>query len=403
MEEILKENEKDFLDYIDFKKEQEEEIKRINNDINKIKSDIIVNNLEIGKKPYLEIEQRKLRIEQIKEKITNLEIGREVNRIKETNQSDKDIADFNITIEIERLKKEQEKLEGEITKIVNECKNSIGIKDAQEKIYCMQRTRKTIEQRITDRKNLLEDMINRKIEQKEEVLLKISEKMKETINEIEINIKEKEKTLINIIKIEFEDEDSEYLYELKQKTVTRLEAELEQMRSKLQEEKDSFNNIYSINKSELDKLKKIKEDLNTNDLSKLENNLGIQQEEKQEKIKEKEEKKLEINNTNISEEKKLDSDVCATEEHGEWKPEIKCENKKRSLKSIFKDKIFLLVNKIKGMLSKQNEKNSDEIKKDNQIPSLAERIQCKIEDSEILDVQYIEYIKLDREFEDEEK
>lgn len=390
MEEILKENEKDFLDYINFKKEQEEEIKRINNDINKIKSDIIVNNLKIGKKPYLEIEQRKLRIEQIKEKITNLEIGREVNRIKETNQSDKDIADFNIIVEIEKLKKEQQKLEEEITEIVNACKNSITTKDAQEKINCMQRIRKTIEQRIADRRHLLEEIIDRKIELKEEVLLKISEKMKETINEIEINIQEKEKTLKNLTKIEFEDEDNEYLYELKQKTLARLEEELDKMKSKLHEEKNNFKNIYSINKSELDEFKKLKEDLNSEDLSKLENDLGIQQEEK-------EKEKAEIKNTNINKEEKTVPNAWVPDGFGGWKPGIKDENEKRS-KSIFKDKIFLVVDKIKGMLSKQNKKSSGEIKENNSIPPLAERIKCKTEDSEI---EFINY--LNKEFEDKEK
>lgn len=402
MEEFLKENEKDFLDYINFKKKQEEEIKRINNDINKIKSEIIVNNLGIGNKPYLEIEQKKLRIEQIKEKITNLGIGREVNRIKKASQSDKDVADFNVTVEIERLKKEQKELETEITEIINACKNSIETKDAQEKINCMQKTRKTIEQRITDRRNLLEEMINRKIELREEVLLKISEKMKKTISEMEINIKEKEKSLINVTKIEFGDEDSEYLYELKQKTLARLKEELEQMKSKLYEEKNNFSNIYSSNKSELDELKKLKEDLNSNDLSKLENDLGIQQEEKNnEEIKEDSQEKLKINDKNNEDEVIMDRRYIY-DSNGNVSDlrYVPCRRNKKTgeleeikQKSIFLQKTYSIFNniknKIKSIFNKEQE-NSNEINENNSKLSLAERLHYEIENPEILDGKDIE-------------
>lgn len=375
MEEFIKENKEEFLNYIEFKKIEESEIKRLNNEINKVKSDIIVDNLAMVEEPYLDIEQRKTRIEKIKEKIVNLEIGREVNRIRESNQSDKDISDFKNVIEIEKLKKEQKKLEDEINYIIdvckNNCKNRLEIKEAQEKINNMQRTKKTIEQRIEDRKNLLEEMINRKIEPKEEVLLKITEKMKETINEIEIQIKEKEKTLINVTKIEFEDEDSKYLYELKEKTMLRLETELEQMRKKLKEEKSTFINIYNINKCELDELKKLKNDLNYSDLSKLEIDLGLQKEEKNE-----EDRNENVIKEDVKDEKMIPN-AWVPDGLGGWKPGIKFENKK------LKDILFLLINKFRGMLGKPNEEKSDKVQKGKLVSSLSERIHCEIENPQV--------------------
>lgn len=398
MEEFIKENENEFLNYIEFRKTEESEIKRLNNEINKVKSDIIIDNLAMAEEPYLDIEQRKTQIQKIKEKIVNLEIGREANRIRITTQSDKDIYDFNSEIEIEKLRKEQERLEKEVTDIIDMCKknteNRLAVKEAQEKINNMQRVKRTIEQRIKDRTNLLEEMLNRKIELKENVLLKISERMKETINEIEIQIKEKEKTLINVTKIEFDDEDSKYLYELKEKTMLRLETELEQIKKKLQEEKNTFRDIYTTNRSELTEFKKLKEDLNSSDLSKLETYLGLPQEEKQE-----EERKEEESIKEDEQEEKIIPNAWVPDGYGGWKPGVKSEN----IKTTLKHKIISLVDKFKSRLSKPKTENTNEVNVDNLELSLAERLHCEIENPEKLDVEYIEHINIEKVFEEEEK
>lgn len=410
MEEFLKENEKEFLDFIEFRKKQEEEIDIINKSISKIKSDIISNNLKTGNEPYLEIEKRKIRIEQIKEEINKLGVASNVNEIKESSQSDKDIANFNIIIDVERLKKEQQKLENEIIQIIDICKNSLETKKAQEQIDNKQNIRKAIEQRIDERRKILEELINREIERKEKVLAEISKRKEEAMNKEEEDIKEKEKTLVNVIKIEFEDEDSEYLYKLKQETIEKLKNELQKMKIKLQEDKDVFIETYNINKNELNKLKKLKQDLNSNDLSRLENDLGLQQAEKQEEEIEEEKEESEIDEDEIIMDRRyiygsngrvldLRNVPCRrnkkTGELEEIKPKSKLIQKAYSIFNNIK-------NNIKSIFNKDQE-NSDELETDNSNISLAERLHYEIENPETLDVQYTEYKNIEKVFEDEEK
>lgn len=345
MEEFLEENEKDFLKYIEFKKQQDMEIDRINRQIKKIKSDIIANNLTVGTAPYLEIEKRRTIIQELNVKIANIGVGKKVNEVKESSQSEKEISNFKSEVEIERLKKEKQQLENEVKEIMDACKKNIQIDIVQDQINTLQKTRKTIEKRITERKEMIEELINRKITQKEEVLSEISNRREEMFKKIKNEIQEKEKTLVNVNDIEFDDEDSDYLYKLKQKTTERLEKELQELKNTLQVEKKDFRDIYNNNKNKLIELKQLREDLNSNDLSKLTSYLGLQQEEK------KEEKKEE---PKVSDKKEtLESEIVWVPDkiYGGWKIGVIKENKSKNIIRLVKEKI----NKIKGKFNKNVE------------------------------------------------
>ena len=171
----------------------------------------------------------------------------------------------------------------------------------------------------------------------------------------------------------------------------RLEAELEQIKKKLQEEKNTFRDIYTTNRSELTELKKLKEDLNSSDLSKLETYLGLPQEEKQE-----EERKEEKSIKEDEQEEKIIPNAWVPDGHGGWKPGVKSEN----IKTTLKHKIISLVDKFKRRLSKPKEENTNEVNADNSELSLAERLHCEIENPGKLNVEYIEHINLEEEFKD---
>lgn len=273
MEEFIKENESEFLEWLEMNAKYENAEKTLKERVNKIKKDIELRNMAIGDNPYKIIESNEKRINEIKLIITNFNMQEHTNELKEEFQEDsysKQIQNFNNSIDKEKFKiekakliAEKEKLEDENKKIIKRCKeNPLAakeIEDIKQGKIVNDEFKQKIEEKEKNLKSKLKLLIeeeaknvNENIKNKQDVLSKIENTRKDLVEKLQNEINEKNKVIETISKQQF---DIERLNEIKEQTIIRLNKEIEEIKKEINSQIKDMYDIKKLNEEELNENK----------------------------------------------------------------------------------------------------------------------------------------------------
>ena len=245
MEKFIKEIKNDYLYFINFKHTRDDMIFKLREELKQLKAEIISKSIEAERYENGENKIKKLedKILEMNWKLSEVGIGKEVNKIREASRIEKDEESLKNDIKYEDINEEKKKIQLEIENIKNEIvlKNNI----------------KAFNEEIDEKRKTIENLIDEQLKIKEKILEEILKDRKKSDKELIAEIIELKKSIENIKQTEIE----EKYIELKEKTVLRLLKELSYKNKELEEQDNEYDNLYLTNKEDMEKLKNLKNNL----------------------------------------------------------------------------------------------------------------------------------------------
>ena len=263
MEKFIKEIKNDYLYFINFKHTRDDMIFKLREELKQLKAEIISKSIEAERYENGENKIKKLedKILEMNWKLSEVGIGKEVNKIREASRIEKDEESLKNDIKYEDINEEKKKIQLEIENIKNEIvlKNKIKdeIEEINKKIENIEENIKAFNEEIDEKRKTIENLIDEQLKIKEKILEEILKDRKKSDKELIAEIIELKKSIENIKQTEIE----EKYIELKEKTVLRLLKELSYKNKELEEQDNEYDNLYLTNKEDMEKLKNLKNNL----------------------------------------------------------------------------------------------------------------------------------------------
>ena len=263
MEKFIKEIKNDYLYFINFKHTRDDMIFKLREELKQLKAEIISKSIEAERYENGENKIKKLedKILEMNWKLSEVGIGKEVNKIREASRIEKDEESLKNDIKYEDINEEKKKIQLEIENIKNEIvlKNKIKdeIEEINKKIENIEEKIKAFNEEIDEKRKTIENLIDEQLKIKEKILEEILKDRKKSDKELIAEIIELKKSIENIKQTEIE----EKYIELKEKTVLRLLKELSYKNKELEEQDNEYDNLYLTNKEDMEKLKNLKNNL----------------------------------------------------------------------------------------------------------------------------------------------
>ena len=259
MEKFIKEIKNDYLYFINFKHTRDDMIFKLREELKQLKAEIISKSIEAERYENGENKIKKLedKILEMNWKLSEVGIGKEVNKIREASRIEKDEESLKNDIKYEDINEEKKKIQLEIENIKNEIVLKNKIKDEIEEINKKIENIEDFNEENDEKRKTIENLIDEQLKIKEKILEEILKDRKKSDKELIAEIVELKKSIENIKHTEIE----EKYIELKEKTVLRLLKELSYKNKELEEQDNEYDNLYLTNKEDMEKLKNLKNNL----------------------------------------------------------------------------------------------------------------------------------------------